>query len=59
MPKFILDSSPDLRLSELQRRAKLCRRLSTGAVPISVMQQLAVLAAYCESEAAGLKRQRK
>ena len=44
-------SSPELRVNVLQRRANLCYRLSNGAVPISVMQQLAVLAMNYENEA--------
>ena len=48
----------EFSVSELQRRARLCRRLSNGAVPLSVMQELAAFANDYESEAARLERQR-
>jgi hypothetical protein len=60
MPQLTMDSATDYRrVSKLQRTAELCRRLSTGAVPVSVIEQLAVLAIYCESEAACVKDRRE
>jgi len=53
-----MDSPVDSSVSELHRRAKLCRRLSNGAVPLSVMQELASFASDYEREAVRLERQR-
>jgi hypothetical protein len=50
----MFESSWDLRVSVLQRRARLCRRLANGAVPLSVMQQLAALAMDYERKAVRL-----
>jgi hypothetical protein len=54
------DASPEqLCVSVLRRRAALCRRLSDGAVPISVMHQLAAFASDYESETIRLQCQRE
>ena len=53
-----MKSTLDSGVSELHRRAKLCRRLANGAVPLSVMQELAAFASDYEGEADRLEGQR-
>ena len=54
-----MNSALDSSVSELHRRAKHCRRLSNGAVPLSVMHELARFASDYESEAARLECQHR
>jgi hypothetical protein len=54
-----MNSALDSSVSELHRRARHCRRLSNGAVPQGVMQELAAFASDYESEADRLECQRR
>jgi fumarate hydratase class II len=53
-----MHSSLESSIQELRRRAKLCRRLANGAVPLKVMQELAAFARDYECEAIRLERGR-
>jgi hypothetical protein len=51
----LLDSS----VQELRRRARLCRRLADGAVPLKVAQELTAFARDYDCEAVRLERGRQ
>jgi hypothetical protein len=53
-----MHSSLDSGVQELHRRAKLCRRLANGAVPLKVMLELVAFARDYDGEAARLERKR-
>lgn len=55
----IMHSSVESSVRELQRRATLCRRLSEGAVPLKVAQQLTAFARDYDKEARRLQRERQ
>jgi hypothetical protein len=52
-------SSLDSTVRELHQRARHCRRLAKGAVPLKVMQELAAFARDYESEAVRLEREQR